>query len=72
MTNSFHHQAVKNVGRGLTVSARAKDGIIEAIEHETADFVVGVQWHPELMIDSDPAMLELFKAFVSAAGRKYY
>ncbi|SCM78544.1 Glutamine amidotransferase type 1 [uncultured Sporomusa sp.] len=71
MTNSFHHQAVKSAGRGLTVSARAKDGIIEAIEHETAAFAVGVQWHPELMIDSNPAMLALFEAFVSAAGRRY-
>lgn len=71
LTNSFHHQAVNDLGRGLRVSARAKDGVIEAIEHETADFVVGVQWHPELMIDKEPIMLELIKAFVAAANRKY-
>ncbi|MDF2571766.1 MAG: glutamine amidotransferase, partial [Sporomusa sp.] len=48
----------------------AKDGVIEAIEHTTADFVIGVQWHPELMIQKYPVMLELFKRFVSAADRK--
>lgn len=68
--NSRHHQAVSHPGRGLRVSARAPDGVIEAIEAEAAPdpaFVVGVQWHPE---DLDPAHRStLFGAFVEAARR---
>lgn len=45
--NSFHHQAVKGLGEELRVVARAEDGLVEAIEHETRPWVVGVQWHPE-------------------------
>jgi putative glutamine amidotransferase len=45
-TRSAHHQAVDRLGEGLVVAARASDGLIEAIEHETAP-IVGVQWHPE-------------------------
>ena len=46
--NSFHHQAIKELGQGLRVVARADDGLIEAIELADADqWVVGVQWHPE-------------------------
>jgi len=67
LTNSFHHQAVKAVAPGLAVSARAKDGIVEAIEHRTAAFAVGVQWHPELLLAKQPGMIELFTAFVNAA-----
>jgi len=70
MTNSFHHQAIKTAAPGLWITARAKDGVIEAVEHETAPFAVGVQWHPELMIYKNPAMLELFTAFVNTANRK--
>jgi putative glutamine amidotransferase len=45
--NSRHHQAVSAPGAGLRVCARSPDGVIEAIESPTADFCVGVQWHPE-------------------------
>lgn len=47
--NSFHHQAVGRVGRRLHVAARAADGTIEALEHESLP-VYGVQWHPERMV----------------------
>ncbi len=70
MTNSFHHQAVKAPAPECRISARTKDGVVEAIEHETATFVVGVQWHPELMFDKHPAMLAVFTEFVNAANRK--
>ncbi len=51
--NSFHHQAVDQVGQGLRATARAADGVIEAIEHLNLD-LVGVQWHPETMRDVEP------------------
>lgn len=55
-TNSVHHQAVKDLGNGLTVEARAvADGIVEAVRLEDADdrYVFGVQWHPEWVGDRD-------------------
>lgn len=45
--NSFHHQAVKHLGKDLRVVARADDGLVEAIEHKTYPWLLGVQWHPE-------------------------
>jgi len=65
--NSFHHQAVKDLGKGLVVSAFSPDGIIEAIEHTNHPFCVGVQWHPEGMVEVHKEQLKLFEAFVNAA-----
>jgi putative glutamine amidotransferase len=61
--NSFHHQAIDRVGRGLRVVARAADGTIEGVEG--AGFVVGVQWHAETL----PQHLRLFEALVAAASQ---
>lgn len=58
-----HHQAVDRVGEGLVVSARAQDGVVEAVEDPASDFLVGVQWHPEA--GEDPS---LFEALVRACG----
>ncbi|HEX8743127.1 MAG TPA: gamma-glutamyl-gamma-aminobutyrate hydrolase family protein [Thermoleophilaceae bacterium] len=66
--NSYHHQAVRRLGRGLRAVAHADDGVIEAIEHGGPDFVVGVQWHAECM--EAPEQLALFDAFVDAARRR--
>jgi putative glutamine amidotransferase len=65
--NSFHHQAVRSLGRSLRASAHTGDGIIEAIESEDHPFFIGVQWHPERMLE-DKVMFRLFEAFVNAAG----
>ncbi|NHO33777.1 gamma-glutamyl-gamma-aminobutyrate hydrolase family protein [Acetobacter fallax] len=62
--NSSHHQAVRDPGQAV-VSARAEDGVIEAIEDSEAVFCIGVQWHPEFSID--PGDRALFAAFVAAA-----
>lgn len=68
MVNSTHHQAVKAVGAGLIASAVSPDGVIEAIEAvDRSNFVVGVQWHPELMVDTVPPQLGVYKALVLRA-----
>lgn len=64
--NSRHHQAVKTLGRGLVASAIAQDGLIEAIELPGETFVVGVQWHPESLAETDADSQRLISAFVEA------
>jgi putative glutamine amidotransferase len=64
-TNSFHHQAVKGPGAGLTPVAWAEDGVVEAVEDASRRFVAGVQWHPEGMFRTDPIARRLFAAFVA-------
>ncbi len=67
MVNSTHHQAVKTVGTKLVINAIAPDGVIEGIEAGGYSFAVGVQWHPELLLDTVPLHLGLYKTFVSRA-----
>ncbi|MEJ2734288.1 MAG: gamma-glutamyl-gamma-aminobutyrate hydrolase family protein [Anaerolineae bacterium] len=67
--NSFHHQAIKDVAPGLTVTARAPDRIIEAVEGEGHTFVVGVQWHPEGLAREDTRAQNLFDVLVNACRR---
>lgn len=64
MTNSLHHQAIKQLADSFTVSACTKDGIIEGIEKPNDPFILGVQWHPEMMIPYDPKMQKLFDFFI--------
>jgi putative glutamine amidotransferase len=66
--NSMHHQAVKTLGSGLTVSARAEDGVIEAIEAKGENYLVGVQWHPEVFESRDERTRRLFQSFLAAAS----
>lgn len=66
--NSYHHQAVKETGRGLSIAAKSSDGIIEAVEGSDDHFIAAVQWHPELMWQESPIHLRLFEAFVVEAG----
>ncbi len=63
--NSRHHQAVSQVGPALRVAARARDGVIEAIEDPARRFCAGVQWHPETL--GDPSSGRIFRALVAAA-----
>ncbi len=65
--NSAHHQAAKVVGAGLVVTARAPDGIIEGLEASDHPFCIGVQWHPETMVESHPVMRRLFEGLAEAA-----
>ncbi len=65
--NSSHHQAVKQVAAGFRVVARAPDGIIEALEAEDGRFALGVQFHPEWLVD-DERILCIFREFVRRAA----
>ena len=66
--NSFHHQAVLTAGKGISITAHSPDGIAEGIELTGRPFAVGVQWHPECMMNS-AKMRRLFRSFISAASR---
>jgi putative glutamine amidotransferase len=71
--NSFHHQAVKSLGRGLVASAwSVGDGVVEGVEAPESRFVLGVQWHPESFWNKTPGFQPLFEAFVAASrdGRR--
>jgi putative glutamine amidotransferase len=58
--NSLHHQTLEHLGRGLTISATAPDGVVEAFETSDGD-LLAVQWHPELLAAPDPTFLWLVK-----------
>ncbi|MFC7370245.1 gamma-glutamyl-gamma-aminobutyrate hydrolase family protein [Fictibacillus iocasae] len=68
--NSFHHQAVGRLADELKVSAKAPDGVIEAIEGKSRNpMMLAVQWHPEEMAHENEDMHKLFKAFVQEATK---
>jgi putative glutamine amidotransferase len=68
--NSFHHQAIRELGVGLAVMARADDGIIEAVYGTDSCYMRGYQWHPELLYDTDGFATPLFEDFIKAAGER--
>ena len=63
--NALHHQSVDRLGRGLRVVARDEAGIVQAIEGEGQAFILGVQWHPELLVWKRPQQ-RVFAALVDA------
>jgi putative glutamine amidotransferase len=67
VVNSRHHQAIKDLGKDLKISALAPDGIIEAVEVPDHPFGLAVQWHPENLGET-PANQAIFRALVEAAG----
>ena len=67
--NSFHHQAVKDPAPGFRISARAADGVAEAIESTEYKPMLGVQWHPECFImNGDEYMMPIFDWFLKEAA----
>ncbi len=70
--NSLHRQAVREPGRGLRVVARAPDGVGEAVESNAYTFVLGLQFHPELLASREPVWDNVFHALVSAAGAQFH
>ncbi len=67
--NSIHHQSIKDVSPKFLVSAKAEDGVIEAIEIKEKRFVMGVQWHPETMWENSQENFNIFKEFVSQSQK---
>jgi len=65
--NSVHHQSVKNLAPGLVVNATAPDGVVEGIEMPGKRFVIGYQWHPEMMWATCEEQMAPFRALVEAA-----
>tara|TARA_Y100001960_G_scaffold333722_1_gene440532 strand:+ start:5297 stop:5983 length:687 start_codon:yes stop_codon:yes gene_type:complete len=61
--NSIHREAVAQISDNIKVSAVAEDGIIEAIESKNHNFALGVQWHPECLLDEAYADLKQIKIF---------
>jgi putative glutamine amidotransferase len=70
--NSTHHQAIREPGAGVRVSARAPDGIAEAIELPELPFALGVQWHPEAVARHEPRHAAVYRGLVRATrgGRR--
>lgn len=65
--NSYHHQANRKLGKTLTVSGVASDGVIEAIECAEQSFMLGVQWHPELLaVSGDVVATNIYDGFIQA------
>jgi putative glutamine amidotransferase len=69
--NSFHHQAVENPPQGFRVTAKAPDGVIEAIESENLPWTMAVQWHPEFLVKDFPAQMKLVKKFIEVSAEYF-
>lgn len=68
--NSSHHQSILQPGRNLRVAARSEDQVIEAVEWTgDSNWVMGVQWHPERMVEKDALAQSLFRTLIGAARR---
>jgi putative glutamine amidotransferase len=64
--NSLHFQSVNHLGKGLKITAKDANGIVEGVEHTQCPFVIGVQWHPEFLLFHE-SQRRLFKALISRA-----
>jgi putative glutamine amidotransferase len=67
---SWHHQAVRRLAPGLVLTARAPDGTVEAFERPDREWLIAVQWHPEVTAGEDPTQQRLFDSLVAAARRR--
>jgi gamma-glutamyl-gamma-aminobutyrate hydrolase PuuD len=70
LVNSYHHQGVRDLARRFKPMAYAEDGLVEAYHDPKADFVVGLQFHPERMLEEPAGNLRIWKAFTSAVRRR--
>jgi putative glutamine amidotransferase len=65
--NSLHHQSVDRLGHNLKIVARETSGVVEAVEHTSLPFVIGLQWHPEFL-PMNPTQRKIFKAFLDSTN----
>ena len=68
--NSFHHQAIKKLGEGLEVMAKADDGIIEAVYYNGDRYLRAYQWHPERLFDKDRYNRSVFEDFINECKKQ--
>lgn len=68
--NSFHHQAIKELAPVLGIDGVATDEIVEAVSHRESAWILGVQWHPEMMFRVHPEHLKPFQALVDHASTR--
>jgi gamma-glutamyl-gamma-aminobutyrate hydrolase PuuD len=68
--NSYHHQGIRNLAPRFKPMAHSKDGLIEAYYDPNVDFLVGLQFHPERMLEEAAGNLRIWKAFSAAVHRK--
>lgn len=66
--NSLHRQAISETGEGIQVVAREDSGVVQAIEDSNRPFLIGVQWHPEYLLQR-PEQRRIFKTLVDCARR---
>ena len=68
LVNSHHHQALEQIGEGLSASAWSSDGLVEAVEETLGGrWALGVQWHPEMGWERDKLSKNIFESFLRAA-----
>ena len=66
--NSNHHQAIRKLAPNMVVGGIAPDGLIEEIERKDYPFLIGVQWHPEYLCETDNTSRNLFRRFVEVCA----
>ncbi|WP_100065497.1 gamma-glutamyl-gamma-aminobutyrate hydrolase family protein [Miniphocaeibacter massiliensis] len=64
VVNTFHHQSVKKIAKNFKITAKSDDGIIEAIEYEKDQFIMGIQFHPEFP-EHNGDFYKIFEYFIS-------
>ena len=71
MVNSAHHQAIKDVAKGFRIAGKSSDKIVEVIEKiDNDNWILGVQFHPEMRVTRDVAMRRIFQRFIEEAGNQ--
>ena len=70
LINSFHNNCISSSGLNRISATCAEDGVIEAIENDTVNFFLGVQWHPEKTFDTDKNSQKIFKYLIGQANKR--
>jgi putative glutamine amidotransferase len=68
--NSFHHQAIRELAPDLEINGVSPDEVVEGVSHPGSSWILGLQWHPEMMFREHPEHLKPFQALVAEAAKK--